>query len=269
MEERSLNPYASPSVPEHLVPPRAADFDEAPFAGTVTSRHVATTYWTPNRVLAWGAFFFIAGPLALSAISARPVDMQSAWIMSGVLLVTVLCSLWFSLHLSFSGLGIQRYQSRLAKTRPWLVGQVHGSVNATCLTYWSDGFGMALRHSDLYKRISNRGLVIYHNGLPTAVVPTTCFMQSDWHSALDLMQLRLADPLGVVFPPPGSHVCSVPNERLEFLNNRLRGTRWNPPSNTAPIFLCAVLIYLFMSLTGVYLSVPVQGSVGLGPRKCW
>lgn len=134
--------------------------------------------------------------------------------------------------------------SGLVSRRPWLLGRVHGTFSAAFTTIWHGDLGIQLVSQDLLLHLSRNAYVIRSKGRPFALMPTSSFLEKDWHIVLDTLALKQTGFLQAIPPSTGSHVCVLDSQRLSFLEMRLRGYRW-VGSTGGVSWIAAVLIAFY------------------------
>lgn len=139
---------------------------------------------------------------------------------------------------------------RLIKQRPWLLGPVHGTFSAAFTTIWHRDVGIQLVSHDLIGHLSFNSYVVRAKGNPFAIVPTSCFYQSDWHEILDTIEQRQQGFLLPIPPVIGSHVCALRCRRLSFLETRLRGFRWKSSVGGISWYFAAVTAFALWQNVG-------------------
>jgi len=151
----------------------------------------------------------------------------------------------------------------LVNRRPWLLGRVHGTFSAAFTTIWHGELGIQLVSQDLPLHLSRNAYVIRALRRPFALIPTSSFLEKDWHTVLDTLALKQTGFLQAIPPSTGSHVCVLESQRLSFLEMRLKGYRW-VGSTGGGTWIAAVVVafYVYQSWEE---TVPVWFVFGLVP----
>ena len=173
-------------------------------------------------------------------VRASPEPFGTMLIAIGLLLIAL--GMYFAFLLCYR-LAIALKIKKLIKQRPWLLGPVHGTFSAAFTTIWHKDVGIQLVSHDLLSHLSFNSYVVRAKGHPFAIVPTSCFYESDWHEILDAIEQRQHGFLMPIPPMIGSHVCALPCQRLSFLETRLRGFRWKSSVGGVSWLLAVVIAY--------------------------
>ena len=235
-----------------MLAPAIPDFDQVTFGGEVSIENIlpfATSQfqfgWAINVIL----FFTVLSNFAYPFSSNVLLPLQVIVVFAALIWIVVIQFLHWGL---FAGARRQMAE-QLVNARPWLLGQVRGTITGSNMTIWHQDVGLQIAINEIYRRFRRNAIVESTSNRPFSVVPTTCFVESDWHSFMDLLEHTTTGSLSALPATPEAHFCSIPAKRLPFLEMRLRGYRWQGTTSGAPWLLAAVFVFC------AYLSIDPWG----------
>lgn len=129
---------------------------------------------------------------------------------------------------------------KLTRIRPWLIGPTHGVVSGGRWTVWHNDFCMQTTTRS-FMDDPGSGMLVYpspSSPSPLAMVPSTCFFESQWRELLDdYLTNRTYIPLIAEAPPTDAWVSILsPNKSLSLMD-RYRATHWRPSSHIILVVL--------------------------------